>query len=1025
MRYTCNNIFMVRTPSLSADKFRNFMAFDGTSIEEFLSQESLSNFMEKSILLSSRDLSNARKRDLHGKQKKSNARELSLRKFFTRASTRPTPYGLFAGAALGEFSDDKNLGPLVLDETKSILECRTDFSWLAHFTYEMENHPLVFPQLQVRFNSNCYVSGDRLKNPYYSNHGFLSAKAMLTQRNHIRNTPLISFIRQQAKTFIGYRTLQSQIQSRYPNVPEEKIVSTLNTLMENEILLTNLRVPANCEDGLAYVRNVLDPLDGIDFQKETLQKIHTLIQQIHGAHENDHIHTEAIETIYTLMDSLITNGHEKDLLCVNRGIVLSQNKMPLEVKTRVEQFVEALTYLQVEVPSRLETFKRQFQEEYGRNIEVPLCTIIDENDFNGLSYLGTFPPSEDEKDQRIKQIVDEKILCCLQSQQEEVFLHQSDFSGLGDIVEEWLPESFDTNFFVTKKRGRYHLWSAPIGGSGTAEDMFNRFAYVLDDDLFRQYKENNHSLQNSDNEYALVEIREGYANGRISNVNNHRCESQFYIALATNENNPDTTELTLDDLLVGMEQSHLYIKSKRLGKRCKFRQNCMVNPESLSGISKLLIQISADTETSIVERIFHLFQNNYVFLPRISLEDVVLYPKRWNLPAYLFDTSSLSAFKESFQAARTKYAIDSMVYLTESDNRLLVNLDREFTMEIFYKQAKKDKGLRLFEVETDVFQEDICMDSNGDRYITEICCSLIRRSDPHYHPQKSSSKIHELQNENRPLILLQDGWIYIKLYQINDRGNEVLQNIFLRLEELGNPKFFYLRYMDMYGQHLRVRLKYENEAAAQKHLLDIQKMLIQFRDNKLVNKVLFDTYFRENNRYGGSSLIEFAENVFFADSQFVVSLFMNCDIETDSALETAYLLGIGTMLTALFDQLEEMHTQVCLMSMLEENKKLFQRKKPFYVKKVEQILLHDYSGLSEQTIKLLLLREKALKNYKNKLLGTKELTNDRENIIAAVLHMFCNRLTGDKTLEQKYINITSEALSNILEKRKRHPFQKD
>ncbi len=152
---------------------------------------------------------------------------------------------------------------------------------------------------------------------------------------------------------------------------------------------------------------------------------------------------------------------------------------------------------------------------------------------------------------------------------------------------------------------------------------------------------------------------------------------------------------------------------------------------------------------------------------------------------------------------------------------------------------------------------------------------------------------------------------------------------------------------------------------------------------------------------------------------------MNCDIETDSALETAYLLGIGTMLTALFDQLEEMHTQVCLMSMLEENKKLFQRKKPFYVKKVEQILLHDYSGLSEQTIKLLLLREKALKNYKNKLLGTKELTNDRENIIAAVLHMFCNRLTGDKTLEQKYINITSEALSNILEKRKRHSFQKD
>ena len=1022
MRYSCNNIFMVRTPSLSTNKFLKFMAFEGASIEEFLLQESLTSFLEKSILLSSRELSKAQKRDLHGKQKKSNARELSLRKFFTRASTRPTPYGLFAGAALGEFSEDGNLGPLVLDETKAILECRADYSWLAHFTYEMENHPVVFPQLQVRFNSNCYVSGDRLKNPYYSNHGFVSSKAMLTQRNHIRNTPLIAFIKQQAQTFIDYRTLQSQIQDRYPNVPEEKIVSTLNALMENEILLTNLRVPANCEDGLAYVLKVLDPVEGIDSQKETLKKIYTLIQQIHGTHENRQIRAETIETIYTLMDSLIANGHEKDLLCVNKGLVLSQNKLPLEVKARVEQFVEALTYLQVEVPSRLETFKRQFQEEYGRNIEVPLCTIIDENEFNGLSYLGVSSSFEDEKDQRIKQIVDEKILYCLQSQQTEVFLYQSDFSGLGDIAEERLPESFDTNFFLTKKNGQYHLWSAPIGGSRTAEDMFNRFADVLDGDLFRRYKENNQSLQNSSKDYLLVEIREGYANGRISNVNNHRCESQFYMALATNEDNPHTTELTLDDLLVGMEQNHLYIKSKRLGKRCKFRQNCMVNPESLSGISKLLIQISTDTETSILERIFHLFQNSYVFLPRISLEDVVLYPKRWNLPSCLFDTTSRFSFKESFQAVRTKYAIDSMVYLTESDNRLLVDLDKEYSMEIFYKQVRKNKSLRLFEVEAAVFQEDICVDANGDRYITELCCSLIRKTVPDCNLQNTSPKIYELQNENRPLMLLQDGWIYIKLYQINDRENEVLQNIFHCLNKLGDPKFFYLRYADVYGQHLRVRFKYESEEAAQRHLLDIQKMLVQFRNNKLINKVLFDTYFRENNRYGGSQLIELAENVFFTDSQFVIGLFMDCDLEKDGELEAAYLLGIGTILTALFDQWEEMNTQVRFMSMLEENKKLFQRNKQFYMKKVEQILLHDYSGLSEQTTKLLAAREKALRNYKNKLLCTKGLTNERENIIAAVLHMFCNRLTGEKALEQKYINITSEALANILEKRRKVPF---
>ena len=157
--------------------------------------------------------------------------------------------------------------------------------------------------------------------------------------------------------------------------------------------------------------------------------------------------------------------------------------------------------------------------------------------------------------------------------------------------------------------------------------MFNRFNCVLDADLFHQYKENNRSLVCSDKALVTVEIREGSVKGRMSNVNNHRNESQYYIALATNDDNSNAEELPLDDLLIGMQYNQLYIKSKRLGKRCKVRQNCMVNPSSLSEVSQLLMQISSDEETSIIARAFQLFQNDYVFLPRISLEDVVVFPK--------------------------------------------------------------------------------------------------------------------------------------------------------------------------------------------------------------------------------------------------------------------------------------------------------------------------------------------------------------------------------------------------------------
>jgi len=270
-------------------------------------------------------------------------------------------------------------------------------------------------------------------------------------------------------------------------------------------------------------------------------------------------------------------------------------------------------------------------------------------------------------------------------------------------------------------------------------------------------------------------------------------------------------------------------------------------------------------------------------------------------------------------------------------------------------------------------------------------------------------------------MLLQDGWIYAKLYQLDDRENETLNYIVSCLGSIGNPKFFYLRYSDEIGRHLRVRFKYENEWTAQKHLLAIQKMLINFRTWKLINKVQFDIYFRENNRYGGSQLIASAEEVFFADSRFVIGLLDEFNIEETEGLENAYLLGISTILTAFFDHWEKMLLQVNLTPLLAENKKLFREKKQSYIKKIEWLLSCNDSNLSEQTVALLTERNDAIKNYRNKILCAEQLTAHQEEIISSVIHMFCNRLTGDRSLEQKYLNIMREGLSNIIEKGKRNP----
>ena len=110
-----------------------------------------------------------------------------------------------------------------------------------------------------------------------------------------------------------------------------------------------------------------------------------------------------------------------------------------------------------------------------------------------------------------------------------------------------------------------------------------------------------------------------------------------------------------------------------------------------------------------------------------------------------------------------------------------------------------------------------------------------------------------------------------------------------------------------------------------------------------------------------------------------------------------------------------------LTPLLAENKKLFREKKQSYIKKIEWLLSCNYSNLSEQTVALLTERNEAIKNYRNKILCAEQLTAHQEEIISSVIHMFCNRLTGDRSLEQKYLNIMREGLSNIIEKGKRNP----
>lgn len=672
-----------------------------------------------------------------------------------------------------------------------------------------------------------------MKNPYFSNHGDINISEDYIEENNIKYSPLINIIKENSKHFIHYNDLKLKICKSYEGIPEKIVDRTLSVLVENEYLLTDLRLPAYCNDGLDHVIQKLENNNRVRDITDDLKELKKLIY-IYNKREKPVTDIKVIEKIYRIMDKLYK---PKDYMEVNRGLVLEKNKLPVFLKTKIENFVNALSNISVESKnySKLHKFISVFSEVYGVNVEVPLKEIIDPNGFNGLSLIEDNSGPISERERKIRKVIDNKIISALLNNKEEVILNRADFTK---IIEEYpqtkAAKSFDINFFITKVGEQYNIVVGPNKGSSKAGNMFQRFANLFDENLLKEYNQiYKDEINISYDEYMLVESRELNITGRTNNIINRFKNHDYYIPIALTEE--DTSgQITVEDLLIGLsEEGKLYIKSKNKNKVCKIVSDNMLNSAMNSKMLSFLKEISNEYEDNLIDRLYVLHDNSYVYTPRINFEGVIIQPRKWVFTYEMLELVNFKEFKESFKKYKHQYHIDKLVYLCEYDNRLILDLERKESMEILYSSAKKNRKIELCELENGLFEGSIVKDKKGRSYISELVFSFVLN-----HEKKEADKVGTesyvknnliLQDENRIFPPFKDGWIYIKLYGIGNREDEVLGNINSILESLDNPNFFYLRYFDNEGKHLRIRFKFNDEKEALEKMLVLNTWLYELQ----------------------------------------------------------------------------------------------------------------------------------------------------------------------------------------------------
>lgn len=999
MDYDIWDSFMIRTPAIPfcyLEEYRN----SNKDIYEFISEnEFLDNFFKNALLISSKSLYYSY---INKPEKGKKYRNLcqGLLKYFIRASSRPTPYGSFANVSIGEFGKNTKI-----EKEYEIIDIKVDTDWANGLIKKLEDDSTIFKNLSLRFNDTCYVSGDRLKNPYFANRGNLTNSSEEIKENSIRFTNLVKLVKNNSKKFIKYSDLYYIIKNEYEDVDDLLIHNTIQKLMENEYLFTNLRLPAYCSDILTYLIKILEKIIEARDITDSLKKLNFLFSEYKKNKD-----ASTLEKIYNIMESLNESSNYIEL---NTGCKYSSRILDSKLKDKIEKFVNELTKISPEIKNYgfLNNFKNKFMDKYGINVEVDLVEIIDENKFNGLAYLNdSFNPNEREKE--IIKIIKNKIESAIFNDK-EVYLLKDDFKDI-DNSNLNLTKGFDLNLYIIKSKESYDLIVGPNGGSPKEGSMFQRFSdsFVKEDfdEYNKIYKKSRELIQDN---YIEVELRECTVSGRTSNVVNNTKNYEYYlpIGLAGNKNK----FLMIDDLVIGLDdKENFYIKSKALNKKLKFIKDNMLNTRLNSKLYQLLYELSSLNEDVPVNRIFALGTENYIYSPRIYFEGVIISLKKWKFDYLNLSKEKYNDFKRDLLNLKKEYTMDDLVYLSENDNRLMLDLNREESLELLYSTYIKAGEIKLTEIEPGL-KNSLVEDKKNRVYLNEFVFSFIQEE--YKIANTSIDSILNIEAKNKIFMPFQDGWIYLKLYGLGNRINEFLTRHLDIIDDIGNPTWFFIRYEDAYGPHIRLRFKFKDQDEALEKFKTINKWLESLYAINIINKVELDSYEREINRYGGEKLIQLFEEYSQISSELVIETLRDYK---DIDIEKIYFYEIFNLYIAASHNLKDLFELLDRENIEKEFRKEYKEKRRELMSIGERILSLKY-GDFESLKPYIQNTNRILKIYRGKidyLYNENNLTNTNKMIIGSLLHMHCNRLTGNRELEYKTFVMIRHTVYDLLNKKK-------
>ncbi|GHE97315.1 lantibiotic dehydratase [Amycolatopsis deserti] len=752
---------------------------------------------------------------------------LALAKYHLRMTSRPTPFGLFAGVAPVRLGAD----PELRFGDRHRPTSRTDAEWLDGVLGRLRTDPVVLTRTILVANNVSVLRGDRLVLPE-------RYEGARRREASIRFTPLVRAVREMTVTPVAWPDLVEQLCRRFRRTGFEGV---LRQLVEVGVLLTDLDPPPDCADPLAHV------LDRVPAEHPMHAELSAILRELRAADVAGEDRRSRLRAVATRMRAL----HDvDDVIQTDLRLDVSAT-LPAALGVEAARAAEALWRLgSTAGPSWLDGYRKRFLERYGSDRLVPVLELLD--DTRGMG-LPDFTQRPDRPGQRG---LIEILLAAVREGRDEIELDDPLIDLLAEDPPSRRPVSMELCAEVLAPSwdalcaGEFRLVIGENLGSPQAGSTVARFAHLMPE---------------LDAELTAL-VRDGAPAGaaqvacrprttRSANVASVPQRLPMRIPVSCGPSVGDVTDLALDDLAVGATQDELYLVDLASGRRVVPVSGSMLNPRSghVPPVARFLLELGEQENPSCLPWRWGDL-STAPMLPRVRYGRTVLAPARWLPSREMLDPSS--DWPDAVRNWRDRWDVPRWVQLTSSDNRIAIDLDDPGHLAVFRAELRKTPRL--------VVQEVL---SRGDGWLDGHACEVVFQL---LGERPAARPVPATRTRSDALQLPGGDWLYAKLYAGDAAQRQILQS---RLSELvaGVEDWHFVRYADP-DPHLRIRFAGKPDVLWTTLLPRLHAWAAGLRAEGLLSRLVLDSYDPEVERYGGPDAIAGAERVFHADSLVALAM---------------------------------------------------------------------------------------------------------------------------------------------------------